>query len=52
MNTYSVSSSKDSGTGSLREAIELANENPGKDSIFVEVNVEENQDFVSMIENF
>jgi|GEM_PF-6979961 len=38
--TYDVTNSADSGAGSLREAISLANANPGKDDIFIGADVE------------
>ncbi len=40
MATYNVTNGNDSGSGTLREAIGRANINPGKDDIFVQVDVE------------
>lgn len=37
MNTYNVTNSNDFGTGSLRNAINQANANPGKDEIIIDV---------------
>ncbi|MEM7590084.1 MAG: hypothetical protein AAF383_00935 [Cyanobacteria bacterium P01_A01_bin.83] len=37
MATYNVSNHKDSGAGSLREAIALANSNAGQDTINIEI---------------
>ncbi|MEL7406354.1 MAG: hypothetical protein AAFN00_05250, partial [Cyanobacteria bacterium J06558_2] len=42
MNTFKVTNGNDSGNGSLRSAIALANASPGKDDILVEVDVELN----------
>ena len=39
MDTLRVTNGNDSGAGSLREAINAANANPGKDDVFVEVDV-------------
>ena len=39
MDTLQVTSGNDSGSGSLRKAINTANASPGKDDIFVEVDV-------------
>ncbi|MEO1004252.1 MAG: calcium-binding protein [Cyanobacteria bacterium J06638_38] len=40
MNTFNVTNGNDSGLGSLRDAIALANANPGKDDILIQSNVE------------
>ena len=42
MATYNVTQGVDSGAGSLREAVELANNSPGVDDIFVQTDVELN----------
>ena len=42
MTTFNVTNSDDSGIGSLREAVEQANANPGKDDIFVQTDVQLN----------
>jgi len=42
MATFNVTNGSDSGDGSLREAIELANANPGTDDIFVQTDVQLN----------
>ena len=42
MTTFNVTNSDDSGIGSLREAVELANVNPGSDDIFVQTDVQLN----------
>ena len=39
MNTLRVTNGNDSGSGSLREAIDIANATPGKDDVFVGVDV-------------
>ena len=40
MKNYNVTNSQDFGEGSLREAIKLANESPGKDTVFVQSDVQ------------
>ena len=40
MATFNVINSNDSGAGSLREAVKLANASPGKDDIFIQTDVD------------